>query len=179
MFRHAGAYPLFPVFLLSNRVGKMSSRPRNSERNSRTLSADVRGIGASRARGNRTRISCWASSAANLARSAASRCLDSVFWASSVARRASSWAMASRNASPPAPWAGNIRKDSGSGGIEDYRRSWHLRRGAGHRARCGIRLREKPEDDLRSDGRPSSRARALSRKLLFIMRKIQWAGVII
>lgn len=40
-----GAYPLFRVLALSNRVGNRSSRPRNSERNTRTLSAGVRGIG--------------------------------------------------------------------------------------------------------------------------------------
>jgi hypothetical protein len=32
-----------PVFLLTNRVGKMFGRPRNSERNSFTLSAGVYG----------------------------------------------------------------------------------------------------------------------------------------
>jgi hypothetical protein len=51
---HLGEYALegdcrqvvtgFPVFLLTNRVGKMSSRPRNSERKSLTFSAGVCGI---------------------------------------------------------------------------------------------------------------------------------------
>ena len=118
MFRHAGAYPLFPVFLLSNRVGKMSSRPRKSERNSLTLSAGVWGIGALTARGGRTWISGSESNAASSARRAASRCIASACCVSSVTRQASSCAMARCNASrlvPPADgWSRQIRPCSGS-----------------------------------------------------------------
>src|SRR6185437_3133282 len=43
LFEQAGAYPGLPVFLLTNRIGKTSVRPRNSERKSLILSAAAAG----------------------------------------------------------------------------------------------------------------------------------------
>jgi hypothetical protein len=99
LLRHAGAYPLFPVLALTNRVGKMSSRPRNRERKSRIFSAGVPGARTSAGFGSCTWISGSTSSAESSARRAVSRRLDSACWAVSVARRDSSCAIARRSAS--------------------------------------------------------------------------------
>jgi len=84
LFEQAGAYPGFPVFLLTNRVGKTSGRPRNSVRNSFTLSAGlIRAVAAAdgcRRGGGKDR----ADAVANSARSDSRRA-----WASSRERSSS------------------------------------------------------------------------------------------
>lgn len=96
LFEHAGAYPGFPVFLLTNRVGKTSVRPRKSERNSWILSAGVCGVLLFVASGRRIDTGAGAGAISSSARSEASRTRASSCMRSSSVRRASSRAMSCR-----------------------------------------------------------------------------------
>src|ERR1700746_3294466 len=73
LLRHASAYPAFPVFLLTNLVGKTAPRPRNRERKSFTFVAGVSGIDARAGCARCTRISGSAPMAAHSERSAVRR----------------------------------------------------------------------------------------------------------